>query len=151
MSPTLITFFTAIFPILERGAIPLGIGKFGLPAGEVFLLVTIGNMLPVLPFLLFLKFGSVWASEKIPAIKKMLKWVFEHTRKRHGHKFEAFGFFALLLLVAIPSPITGVWTASVVAYLIDMPIKKAFFAILGGVVLANAFVMAATIGVMKIF
>jgi uncharacterized membrane protein len=146
----LLVIFSAAAPISElRGAIPLGIG-LGLAPELVYVLAVIGNLLPIVPLLLFLKYGSRWAIEHSPQIRKILEWVFRRTRTKHGHKFENFGFVALALFVAIPLPLTGAWTGAVIAYLIDMPIKKAFFAILTGVVIAGALVLGATMGIVKL-
>ncbi len=151
VDPEILTLLTAAAPISElRGAIPLGM-SLGLTPAAVYFWAVLGNMLPILPLLLFLKYGSRWAMAHLPIIKRILNWVFARTRAKHGQKFEQIGFWALLVFVAIPLPLTGGWTGVVIAYLIDMPIKKAFFAILGGVLLAGLAVLALTFGLIKLF
>ncbi len=147
--PIIVTLVTSALPIIERGAVPLGLG-LGLSPFATYVVVVLGNMLPVLPLLFFLRYISQWAIEHIPLAQRALTWVFDHVRSKEGKKMEAFGFGALVLLVAIPSPVTGIWTASVVAYLIKMPIKKAFFAILLGVLIATALLLAGTLGIIKL-
>lgn len=146
MTEIITTTLIAMAPVSElRGAIPFGIVS-GIPPIITYLIAVFGNFLPVLPLLYFLKYGSEFARKKSALINKLLNWVFERTRRKHGEKFETFGFWALLVFVAIPLPLTGAWTGAVIAYLIGMPIKKAGFAILGGVAAAGAIVLALTIG-----
>jgi uncharacterized membrane protein len=149
-SEALLVFFAAAAPISElRGAIPLAVG-FGFSAPAAYVLAVIGNMAPIVPLLFFLRYAAQWVMDHSPRVRRLLEWVFHRTRTKHGHKFENFGFVALALFVAIPLPLTGAWTGAVIAYLIDMPIKKAFFAILTGVVIAGALVLGATLGLIHI-
>ncbi|MDD1736952.1 MAG: small multi-drug export protein, partial [Methanothrix sp.] len=51
----LMTLAAAALPISEvRGAIPLAIGVYGYSPLEAYLLSVFGNLLPVIPLLLFL-------------------------------------------------------------------------------------------------
>ncbi len=141
-----LTLLTSVVPIAERGAIPLGI-TLGLSPLLSYVLVTVGNAIVIATLLLFLKHFSVWLMQHSAYAKKFLEKVFHHTRAHQGKKFEHFGFWTLVIFVAIPSPINGVWTATVLGYLIGMPIQKAFFAILTGGAIANALVLGGTLGV----
>jgi uncharacterized membrane protein len=143
MSERFITFLTAMLPVLElRGAIPLGILKFGLSLKEVYILSVIGNLIPVIPILLFLKFGSGFL-RKYKWGDKFFTWLFAHTRRRSQlvEKYESLG---LMLFVAIPLPITGAWTGSVAAFLFGIRFRYAFLAIILGVLLAGIIVVIAT-------
>lgn len=146
MSAIFLTLLTAVLPILETTAIPVGLG-LGLPPFLVFWLALIGNLLPVLPVLYTLHHGIEWLERRVPFVHRLIHRALSHTRLRHGHKFDTFGFAALILLVAIPSPFAGVWTASVISYLLQMPIKKSFFAILIGSIIANIIIITAGVGV----
>jgi len=148
-NPIVLTVLTSVLPIAERGAVSLGIG-LGLSPLATYCLVLVGTMLPVLPVLFFLRYASKWAMEHVPIIRRILEWVFARTRTKYGHRFDKIGFWALVALVAIPLPVTGVWTASAVAYLIEMPIKKAFFAILIGAAIATFLLLAGTLGFIKL-
>jgi uncharacterized membrane protein len=150
MAEIITTILIAMAPISElRGAIPFGVAS-GISPGLVYLWSVIGNFIPVLPLLFFLKYGSEFAMRKIPTIAKILNWVFARTRRKHGEKFETFGFWALLIFVAVPLPLTGAWTGAVIAYLVGMPFKKAVFAILEGIVISGAIVLALTLGIIKL-
>ncbi len=126
----------ATLPIFElRLAIPLGIIKYKLPIVEVYILSLIGNLIPVLPLLLFLKY-FFHELEYVPFIGKIFKWWFARVEKK-SKIVERWGFWGLVLFVAIPLPVTGAWTGTAAATLVEMRLKKAFLAIAIGVAIAG--------------
>jgi len=64
----------------------------------------------------------------------------ERARKKVHAKVEKYGYWGLLLFVAVPLPVTGAWTGTLGAWVLGLSYKKAFFAIAGGVVLAGIIV-----------
>ena len=131
-------------PISElRGAIPLAIGTFGFPWYYSFFLAIIGNMLPVPIILLFLESAAKLLS-RIAIMKRFFDWLFERARNRSGliHKYKHLG---LILLVAIPLPVTGAWTGSLVAVFLGIGFKQAFFSIFIGVIIAGVIVTCLTL------
>ncbi len=129
----------AASPIAElRVAIPLAILKYDFPWYYAFLLAIIGNMLPVPFILLFLDTASRWLS-KIAFFKRILNWLFEHTRKR-GKLVERYERIGLALFVAIPLPVTGAWTGSLLAALLGLKFKHAMLSIFIGVLIAGIIV-----------
>lgn len=139
----------AALPISElRGAIPLGIIK-GLPVFETYLLAVLGNILPVIPLLLFLR----PVSEKLCRFrigKRFFEWLYGRTKKRAEivQKYEAIG---LALFVSIPLPITGAWTGCVAASLFGIKFRYALPAIISGVLLAGIIVTSLTLGGKQFF
>ncbi|MFH1504093.1 MAG: small multi-drug export protein [Candidatus Omnitrophota bacterium] len=139
----------AALPIFElRLAIPLGMMKFGLPALKVYFLSLLGNMLPVLPLLLFLKY-SFHKLENIKFLGKFFKWWFKRVEKK-SKIVEKWGFWGLILFVAIPLPVTGAWTGTAAATLFKIRIRKAFLAILIGVAIAGIIVISLVNGAVKL-
>jgi len=53
-----------------------------------------------------------------------------------------YGYPALVLFVAIPLPLTGAWTGSLIAFLFKIPFKIAFPLISLGVIIAGVIVLA---------
>ena len=53
-------------------------------------------------------------------------------------------FFALFLFVAVPLPVTGAWTGSLIANFLDLPPKKAFLPLALGVVTAGIIILSLT-------
>ncbi len=64
---------------------------------------------------------------------KFLTRVFETTRAKHSRRFDQIGALVLFLVVAIPFPGSGAWTAAVLAYLFNIPYWKAFLLIFCGI------------------
>jgi uncharacterized membrane protein len=135
----LIVVIISALPIAElRGALPLAIGAFHMPWYQAFGLAIIGNLLPVPILLLFLESLAKIVS-KVAIGKRLVNWVFERTR-RQGAIIKRYERIGLMLLVAIPLPVTGAWTGSIAAFLLGLKFKYAFFSILGGVIIAGAIV-----------
>lgn len=132
MSPEALVIITAAMPIAElRGAIPLGVVK-GLPLIKTTILAVIGNMLPIIPLLLFLEPVSE-KLRKVNIFKNFFDWLFERARKRSSvvEKYEAIG---LAIFVAIPLPMTGAWTGAIIASLFKIKFRYAFWSIFLGVI-----------------
>jgi len=147
MTPTLTEFleifFTAAAPISElRGAIPLAIQEFDVSWPYAFLIAYAGNLLPV-PFLLLFLEPLYKLLSRVELFKKILDWIFERSRRRGGivEKYERIG---LTLFVAIPLPVTGAWTGSIVASLLGLSYRRAFPAIALGVLIAGIIVTTLT-------
>ena len=139
INPYLYVFFLSMLPILElRGAIPYGFLMHLNPI-LVFLVAVAGNMVPIPFILLFLrdieKYLRRW--EKIA---RLMDWFFDRTYKKADKKIRKWEYIGLILYVSVPLPITGAWTASLIAYLFKMRIKKAILAIFIGTTIAGAIV-----------
>jgi uncharacterized membrane protein len=134
------TILIAALPIFElRLSIPLGIMKFNLPPLETFFLSLVGNILPVIPFLIFLKW-AINRLERIKGIGRILLWWFDRAQKQ-SKIVETYGFWGLVIFVAIPLPGTGAWTGCVVATLFNFKLPKAFLAVSLGVLGAGIIVL----------
>ncbi len=137
-------FFTAAAPISElRGAIPLAILELDMSWQLAFPVAFAGNLLPVPFLLLFLGPVSKFLS-KIELFERILSWIFRLSRRRGG-LIERHGAIGLVLFVAIPLPVTGAWTGSIVAFLLGLSFWRAFPAIVLGVVIAGVIVTTLTV------
>lgn len=139
ISHKFITVIIAASPVVElRGALPIAIFYFNMPWYEAFLLSVLGNLLPVPILLLFWeKVAQVASRFKIG--EKVVNWVFKNTRRR-GKIIEKYERIGLTLFVAIPSPFTGAWTGSIIAFLLGLKFRYAFLSILMGIIIAGAIV-----------
>jgi len=145
----LYVIFMAAAPIVElRGAIPLGMYLLGSEQYiRIFILAIIGNFIPIIPLLVLLK----PVSEKLRRFfiwRKFFDWFFERTRRKAKlvEKYEAFG---LMLFVAIPLPITGVWTGAVAAVLFKIRFRLALIMITAGMIIAGIIVTLVSLGVIN--
>ncbi|MBP3256646.1 MAG: small multi-drug export protein [Bacteroidales bacterium] len=142
-------FLIAMVPLIEiRGAIPYAVG-FGLPLVPSILVAILGNMLPVPFIFLFARKVLEWGKDK-KVIGPFFKWCLEKGEKG-GRKLEAKAgrglYWALFLFVGIPLPGTGAWTGTLAASILNMDFKKSSLAVMAGVLLAGAIMLAASLGV----
>ena len=143
----LITIVVAALPISEvRGAIPLAIGVYGFSPLQAYLLSVFGNLLPIIPLLLFLGPVSDYL-RRFSCGDRFFTWLFARTRRKCIQDHENFGLTALAIFVAIPLPMTGAWTGCVVAFLLGFRFWPAFAAIAAGVLVAGVIVTATVMGV----
>lgn len=139
----------AMIPLGElRASIPIGISLYNMNPTQVFVLSVIGNMLPVVPLLLFLEPVSNWL-RRYSLFDRFFYWLFARTR-RYDDRIDKYGSLGLIPFVAIPLPLTGAWTACAVAFVFGIHFRYAFAAILAGVIIAGVIVMLSCMGVLVI-
>jgi len=151
MSKEILTLLISMLPITElRGAIPIALAVYDLPIWSAFIFSVIGNIIPVIFIILFLRFLAKFLIHKIYFLNRFFTWLFEKTRKRHSEKFNRWRDLALIVLVAIPLPGTGAWTGALAAFVFGIPIKRAFPLISLGVLIAGVIVTIITLGAINL-
>ena len=143
------TFFLSMLPVTElRLGLPFGI-SLELQYWQALIAAVLGNLVPAPLIILFIRQVFDWLRRHIP---RMDAWLARQESKAHlhGKKVERYGMLGLCLLVAIPLPGTGVWTGSLVAALLKLPMKKALPTIVVGVLIAAAIMSAVTFGVIHL-
>jgi len=145
----LITIIVAALPIAElRGAIPVALSMKMSPI-SAFLWAVLGNMIPVIPILLFLGPFSKWLRH-FKIFDRFFVWFFNRTEKNSA-SIQKYGFWGLVIFVGIPLPITGAWSGCAAAFLLQIKFWKALLAIFLGVLMAGGIVMLASLGIIKAF
>ncbi|MBE6629437.1 MAG: small multi-drug export protein [Ruminococcaceae bacterium] len=141
----------SMIPIIElRGAIPLGMA-LGMPWWQSYLFAVIGNMIPIPFILLFVKQFIAWMQRsRVRLFNRFGNWLVRKAEKNRG-KIEKYSFFGVCLFVAIPLPVTGAWTGSLVASVIGMKPWKAFLSCLLGVMIAGVIVTLISYGALAAF
>ena len=141
----------SMIPIIElRGAIPLG-AALGMPWWLNYICAVVGNMIPVPFILLFIKKIITWTTTcRIGFLNKFGNWLVRKAEKNRA-KIEKYSFWGVCLFVAIPLPMTGAWTGTLVAATIDMKFWKALLSCLIGVMLAGVIMTLASYGVVAAF
>jgi len=138
-------FILSMVPISElRGAIPYGI-SIGLSPYNSFVISVIGNIIPV-PFLLKLYRPIIRWIARSTFLRKPASMIVNKV-DRSSQKVRKYELWGLFLLVAIPLPTTGVWTASAVASFLKLSYKKSIFFISLGVLAAGIIVLSISVGV----
>ena len=138
-------FILSMIPISElRGSIPYGI-SIGLTPYNAFIISIIGNIAPV-PFLLKLYRPIIRWIARSTFLRKPASMIVNKV-DRSSKKVKKYELWGLFLLVAIPLPTTGVWTASAVASFLKLSYKKSIFFISLGVIAAGIIVLSISVGV----
>ncbi|TET92537.1 ligand-binding protein SH3 [Candidatus Aerophobetes bacterium] len=142
--PEILTFFLSMLPISElRGGLPFALSQ-GLSPLKAYLISVAGNILPVFPLLLLLRRLFIFFG-RYKITEKTLNWTLARARKRED-LVRRYGFGGLILLVAIPLPVTGAWTGTLVSFLLSMKIRHSFLAICIGVGIAGIIVLGLSLG-----
>lgn len=148
LNAVLLTFGTAMVPVLElRGAIPVGVAT-GLSPLAACAIAVLGNMVPV-PFILLL-IRRIFDWLRGTRFGPKIDWL-ERRAHLKGRVVRKYRLPGLIILVAIPLPGTGAWTGALVAALLDIRMRHAVPAIFLGVAIAGAIVTVLTYGVVQMF
>lgn len=149
--PWLAVILMAAIPVVElRLSIPIAILKppygFGMDPILALSLSIIGNMLPVIPLLLYLEPVSSYL-RRWRSWDRYFTWLFTRTHRKHSENFEKYGSIGLALFVGVPLPATGAWTGCAAAFVFGFKFKNALLAIFAGVLMAGIIMTILTMGI----
>ncbi len=144
LSSELLVFLISMVPILEcRGGL-LAAAGLGVDIMKAVPLCIVGNLLPV-PFILWFITPIFNWMKKTRLFRPLVEKI-EKKAEGKTDKLENGAFWALVLFVGIPLPGTGAWTGSLIASMLNMKFKKAFPAVIIGVLLATVIMSALSYG-----
>ena len=132
-----IIFLISMVPILELrgGLLAAGPALLDVPMWQAIPICFIGNLVPI-PFILLLItkiFDWMKGTKKLkPLVEKL-----EHKAMNQRANIEKYEFWGLVAFVGIPLPGTGAWTGALIAALLGIRFRKAFPAIVLGLVVAT--------------
>ena len=132
-----IIFLISMVPILELrgGLLAAGPALLDVPMWQAIPICFIGNLVPI-PFILLLItkiFDWMKGTMKLkPLVEKL-----EHKAMNQSANIEKYEFWGLVAFVGIPLPGTGAWTGALIAALLGIRFRKAFPAIVLGLVVAT--------------
>lgn len=149
------TLFVSMFPLIElKGAIPIGTGIFNLKlwqtAGIAYLgstIVSIGVFFLLIPvFNLLKKIGFVKKLvEKIEAIfDDKAKKIAQKTDGSPEKEAKKIMMLSLFIFVAVPFPVTGVWTGTAIAVFLGLKFRESVLPIAVGNLLAGSIITLLT-------
>ena len=149
------TLFVSMFPLIElKGAIPIGTGLFGMPlwqtslvaylgstivsVAEFFLLIPIFNLLKKIGFIkkLVLKVEGIFARKAEEIAKKT-----EGSAEKEAKKIM---LWILFVFVAVPFPVTGVWTGTAIAVFLGLKFHESVLPIAAGNLVAGGIITLLT-------
>lgn len=151
----LATLFVSMFPLIElKGAIPIGTGLFGMnlwqTAGiayvgstivsvvEFFALIPVFNLLKKIKPIrrLVEKVEQIFKNKAIEMSKKA-----DGAKEKEARKIMAFGLF---IFVAVPFPVTGVWTGTAIAVFLGLKFRESVLPIALGNLIAGSIITLLT-------
>jgi uncharacterized membrane protein len=133
-------------PISElRGAIPLGIAVYHLNPLFVTIWSMIFNLIPAIAVILFFNAIMPWVKAHFPWLGKLVEKFSQTRQEKHRQKIEKYGIWAIMAFVAIPFPLTGAWTGSLLSVLFEMPRFKSIAAVGGGILISGSIVLSITL------
>lgn len=139
-----------MLPVTElRASLPMAISYYHLPIIPSYFAAVLGNIIPAIFLLKYLKPFSSFLRRWKP-FDIFFSWLFDRTR-RYESRYEKYGAIFLFFFVAIPLPGTGAWTGSVAAFLFGIRFGYAFPMIFAGVLVAGLVVILANLGMINLF
>ena len=140
----LIVFFVSMLPLIELrgGLIIAALPQVGIPVWKAVPICLAGNIIPI-PFILWLITPIFNWMKGTKLFKPMVEKI-EAKSMGKSEKIQKYEFWGLVLFVGIPIPGTGAWTGALIASLLNIRIKKAFPAILLGLLLATVIMCTIT-------
>lgn len=145
----LIIFIISLFPILElRGGL-IAASLLNVDLVPAFIICFLGNILPVPFILLFIRKIFDFLRDK-KGFSKLIEKLEKSSLEKSG-KVTKWRNLGLVLFVAIPLPGTGAWTGSLIAAIMEIPVKKAFPLVTIGVVIAGVIMSVFSYGLLDYF
>jgi len=150
MNGILWAMLVSMMPIAElQGGIPIALAA-GYPPWLALLACVAANIL-VVPILFFFLEVIHKRLLHVNSYQSLFDKFMERTRKKTQPLVEKYGVTGLIILVALPGPGTGAYTATLAAWFFNVDKKYAFFAISLGMLAAGIIILSASLGVMKFF
>lgn len=147
-NPLLATFIIALLPIFElRGAIPFGMsasiwGVYALSPIQAFLISFLATSL-IIPFIALIFIPLLNLLKTTKTFKNISEKLINHFKKKadsvnkNNAKSNWLKIFLVMSFVAIPLPLTGVYTGTVIAVLMGLNFYECLLACVSGNLIAG--------------
>ncbi len=146
LPPELTTFIIAAIPVVEvRGSVPVALEVFKLPIITGALLSFLGSIVPALIIPSVLQWVEAPCRRSSKTCARFLDWTTHHVEKRYTERYRALGAIGLAVFVAIPIPLTGVWTGALAAWILRIPKRYAIPALILGTACTTLIVTTITV------
>jgi len=154
MNPLIWAIILTLLPLIElRGGLPLALvyaSKNNISTFPIFILIIFLNILLIFLIFFFLDFIHKILLKNLHY--KKFYGIYLKSMQKKIKKFEnhhkSMGFFALVILVAIPLPLTGAYTGTFLSWILNLDRKKSIFAISLGVLIAGLIIYFGTEGIL---
>lgn len=144
--PELATVLLSMLPIAElRLAIPVAANVWLVSPFVALGLALVGNFLPFFPLYFGLEGVRDLTEKHAPWLTRLIDRSIARAERRVREKYARYGALALFLFTALPLPFTGLWTATLAAVALKIPLKYTLAGILPGIFVAGLIVTALTV------
>ncbi len=145
------TVLIAMIPITElRASIPIAITQFGMNPIIAMGYSILGNVIAGAIVLVFVEKVLYLFLAQSDMLKSLWQKYIDRIHKRNKEKFEKWGAITLVVFVAIPLPMTGIFTGAVAASIFQIPFRQAFPLLAVGSVISGIIVTLITVGATSI-
>ncbi len=133
------TIGLSLLPISElRGAIPFAYLQ-GAPLYQAYLVSVAANALvSPLVYLFLSTFHHLFS--RMAWYRRLFDHTVAHARKKTEGKVTRYGYWGVMLFVAVPLPITGAYTGTLGAWILGLDRKRTILAAAAGVVISGTIV-----------
>ncbi len=139
------TILLCVLPIAElRGGLPYALAR-GVAPLPAYLLCVAANSL-VAPLVLLFLSSLHRLLDRWPAYHRLFERLVERSRRKIRAAVERYGYWGLMIFVAIPLPLTGAYTGALGAWVLGMRPWKSVLFIAMGVALAGVIVSLVYLG-----
>lgn len=146
ISAEAVIFIISMIPILElRGGL-LAASLLNVNILTAIPLCVIGNIIPIPFILLFIK--KIFAIMKRFKIFRGFVEKLENRAMKKSGNVKKYEFLGLTLFVGIPLPMTGAWTGSLIAALLEMDFRRAILSELLGIAMATVIMSIVSYGLL---
>jgi len=150
MEPLIHSAFLSLLPISElRGGIPYAVAS-DIHIIIAYIVCVLSNILVIPILYIFLETLHKPLYRIKPYRYIFDKWVVR-TREKAERQVGKYGYWGVMLFVAIPLPVTGAYTGTLAAWLLNLEKRKSFWYLALGVVIAGIIVSVVTLTGIEIF
>lgn len=142
LSENVWVLLTMLSPVAEsRGGIPLGLTYNMSP-----MLLLVYTILTAFVIHIVYRLTLKCLYGKLLSKWRMFEWLVDNSRKRSELLIRRYGYWGLTLFVAVPLPITGVYTGTLVCWYLDMSWWRAAIAVVAGALMSGVIVLLLGVG-----
>lgn len=144
------TFLIAMIPITElRASIPIAITVYDMNPFAALIYSVLGNVVAGAFVIFFLERILQSILDFSPFLKNLWQKYINRIHTNNRKKFEKWGSITLVTFVAIPLPMTGIFTGAVAASIFQIPFRKAWPLLALGSLISGIIVTLITVGAMS--
>lgn len=145
------TFLIAMIPITEiRASIPIAITVYEMNPFAALFYSVLGNIVAGAFVIFFVERILQSILDFSPFLNNLWQKYINRIHTNNRKKFEKWGSVILVTFVAIPLPMTGIFTGAVAASIFQIPFRKAWPLLALGSLISGIIVTLVTVGAINI-